>query len=161
MLLNSSIDSAKPEMPSASSIGEKLRNTDVQSTLNKLFNKRPSNVPTKKTGLSPSSAAVNDTTRSIPSSSKRIRDTNAEKAIAVFVKTGENSTRLNKHLLRVENRMKYLLVSPSDTKSEVLLQLQKLLDKPVTLLRSTKSGDLFEITEGMNGDEVLGLVGSG
>ena len=109
-----------------------------------------------------SSAAVNDTTRSIPSSSKRKRDTNAGKAITVvFVKPGENSTRLNKHLLRVENRMKYLLVSPSDTKSEVLLQLQKLLDKPVTLLRSTKSGDLFEITEGMNGDEVLGLVGSG
>ncbi len=108
-----------------------------------------------------SSAAVNDTTRSIPSSSKRKRDTNAGKAITVvFVKPGENSTRLNKHLLRVENRMQYLLVSPSDTKSEVL-KLQKLFDKPVTMLRSTKSGDLFEITEGMNGDEVLGLVGSG
>ena len=162
MLLDSSLESAMPEMPSASSIGGKLRNTDVQSTLEKLFNKRPNNVPTKEKGLSPSSAAVNVTTRSIPSSSKRKRDTNAEKAITVvLVKPGENSTRLNKHLLRVENRMKYLLVSPSDTKSEVLLKLQKLFDKPVTLLRSTKSGDLFEITEGMNGDEVLGLVGSG
>ena len=92
---------------------------------------------------------------------KKVKKGKAVAVTVICVDATSVSIPRKKAKLKSDEKTKLCIISPTDSNEEVSSKINKLFVKNVKMLRPTKSGDLFDIEENLNGEDLLELIGSG
>ena len=140
----------------------------MHSTLAKLFNKKtPQQNHGKGKGRASQKKHTDDDKDAVTQENhiSKVKKFKKEKEVAVTVVMVDNDAisipRHNKAQLKSKNQMKLCNIFPSDGNESILLKLQEIFQQKMKILRATRSGDLFDLEEKLNGEDLLDLIGLG
>ncbi len=140
----------------------------MHSTLAKLFNKKtPQQDHGKGKGRASQKEHTDDKDAAVTQGNyvPKVKKFKKEKEVAVTVVMVDNEAisipRRNKAQLKSKNQMKLCNILPSDDNESILLKLQEIFKQKMKILRATRSGDLFDLEEKLNGEDLLDLIGLG